>query len=147
MASSTTATATDALWGSTLIKTFMSARTSVSVEPLPFAREGHSDFGRCSHTSFESLRTPRHSAGRKPRTSQPVLRATGSSAQPRSNTYERPWLRSASCGYFRDFRDFLILPSGVEPYCLVAPGRFKACMAFLEREICAFVPTAASGFP
>src|ERR687898_1070569 len=62
----------------------------------------------------------------------------GSSAQPRSNTYERPWLRSASCGYFRDFPDFLILPSGVEPYCMVAPGRFKACMAFLERETCAF---------
>ena len=59
LASSTAATATDALWGSTPIKTFMSARTSVSVEPLPLARVGHSDFGPCSHTSFESLRTPR----------------------------------------------------------------------------------------
>ena len=35
MASSTAATATDALWGSTPISTFMSARTSVSVGPLP----------------------------------------------------------------------------------------------------------------
>jgi hypothetical protein len=43
----------DALWGSTPIKTFISAHTSVSVEPLPLAREGQSDFGRCSHTSFE----------------------------------------------------------------------------------------------
>jgi hypothetical protein len=42
-------------------------------------REGHSDFGLCFHTSFESLRPPRAPAGRKPRTSQPVLRATGSS--------------------------------------------------------------------
>jgi len=33
--------------------------------------EGHSDFGLCSHTSFESLRSPRVPAGRKPRTSQP----------------------------------------------------------------------------
>jgi hypothetical protein len=47
-ASSTAATATDALWGSTPIKTFMSARTSVSAESLPLAREGHSDFGPCS---------------------------------------------------------------------------------------------------
>jgi hypothetical protein len=37
-ASSTTATATDALWGSTPIKTFMRACTSVSVGPLPSAR-------------------------------------------------------------------------------------------------------------
>src|SRR5215216_6939762 len=36
-------------------------------------REGHSDFGFCSHTSFESLRAPRAPAGRKPRTSQPTL--------------------------------------------------------------------------
>ena len=42
-------------------------------------REGHSDFERCSHTSFESLRTPRSPAGHKPRISQPILRATGSS--------------------------------------------------------------------
>ena len=56
MASSIAATAKDALWGSTPIKTFMSARTSVSVGALPLAREGHSDFGPCSHTSFESLR-------------------------------------------------------------------------------------------
>src|SRR5215208_5997367 len=71
--------ATDALWGSTPIKTFMSAGTSVSVEPLPLAREGHSDFGSCFHTSFESLRTPRSPAGREPRTSQPISWATGSS--------------------------------------------------------------------
>src|SRR5215216_104965 len=36
-------------------------------------REGHADFGPCSHTSFESLRPPRSPAGRKPRTSQPPL--------------------------------------------------------------------------
>ncbi len=78
-ASSTAATATDALWGSTPIKTFMSAGTSVSVEPLPLAGGGHSDFGPCSHTSFESLRTPRSPVGREPRTSQPISWATGSS--------------------------------------------------------------------
>jgi hypothetical protein len=32
----------------------------------------------CAHTSFESLRRPRAPAGREPRTSQPLLRATGS---------------------------------------------------------------------
>ena len=36
-------------------------------------REGHSDFGLCFHTSFESLRLPRAPARRKPRTSQPTL--------------------------------------------------------------------------
>jgi hypothetical protein len=53
-------------------------------------REGHSDFGpSCSHTSFESLRPPRAPAGRKPRTSQPTLRATGSSrAIPETGTLE-----------------------------------------------------------
>jgi len=30
-------------------------------------------------------------------------------AQPRSNTYERPQLRSAAYGYYRDFSDFLVL--------------------------------------
>jgi hypothetical protein len=51
-----------------------------SVVPLLLlAREGHSDFGPCSHTSFESLRTPRSPAGRKPRTSQPIIWATGNS--------------------------------------------------------------------
>ena len=59
MASSIAATATDALWGSTPIKTFMSARTSVSERTSAIGmREGHSDFGPCSHTSFESLRVP-----------------------------------------------------------------------------------------
>ncbi len=43
MASSSAATATEPLWGSTPMSTFMSAGTSVSVEPLPLlAREGHS---------------------------------------------------------------------------------------------------------
>jgi hypothetical protein len=42
------------------MSTFMRAylrfgRTSVTI----VARVGHSDFGWCSHTSFESLRTPR----------------------------------------------------------------------------------------
>jgi hypothetical protein len=77
--SPTAARATDALWESTPINTFMRARTSVPVGSLPLigVREGHSDFGPCSHTSFESLRTPRSPAGRKPRASQPFLGATG----------------------------------------------------------------------
>jgi hypothetical protein len=52
--------------------------------------EGHSDyFGFCFHTSFESLRSPRAPAGRKPRTSQPILWATGSSrAIPETGTLE-----------------------------------------------------------
>ena len=37
MASSSAATAKDALWGSTPIKTFMGAHTSVSVGPSPSA--------------------------------------------------------------------------------------------------------------
>jgi hypothetical protein len=87
VASSSAATANDALWGSTPMSTFM--RTSVSVGPLPSSRGGHSDFGRCSHTSFESLRTPRAPEGRKPRTSQPVLRAAGSSrAIPKTGALE-----------------------------------------------------------
>jgi hypothetical protein len=42
------------------MSTFMSTRTSVSVGSLSasFVHEGHSDFGPCSHTSFESLRAP-----------------------------------------------------------------------------------------
>jgi hypothetical protein len=44
VASSIAAKANDVLWGSTPMSTFMSARTSVSVEPLPLASEGHSDF-------------------------------------------------------------------------------------------------------
>jgi hypothetical protein len=35
-------------------------------------REGHSDFGRCCHTSSESLRASFSTAGRKPRTGQPI---------------------------------------------------------------------------
>ena len=34
------------------------------------------------------------------------------SGQPRSNTYERPWLRSASFGYYLAFHHFLIMPIG-----------------------------------
>jgi hypothetical protein len=80
VASSMAATATDALWGSTPIKTFMSARTSVSVGPSPSTRaKDIPTSGFLSHTSFESLRTPQAPAGRKPRTSQPNLGATGSS--------------------------------------------------------------------
>jgi hypothetical protein len=36
----------------------MSARTSVSVGALPLVRQGHCDFGCCSHTTFESLLPP-----------------------------------------------------------------------------------------
>ena len=80
-ASSTIAKATEPLWGSTPIKTFMSARTSVSVGPLPSARaKDIPPTTSCrAHTSFESLRTPRSPVGRKPRTIQPILWATGSS--------------------------------------------------------------------
>jgi hypothetical protein len=52
LASSSAATANDALWGSTPISTFMSARTSVSVgpPPPPSARVGHSYyFVPCTH--------------------------------------------------------------------------------------------------
>jgi hypothetical protein len=34
------------------------------------------------------------------------------SGQPRSNTYERPWLRSASFEYYLAFHHFLIIPIG-----------------------------------
>ena len=64
-------------WGSTLINTFM--RTSDSVGSLPSARAKDIPTSGRAHTSFESLRTPFSTAGRKPRTSQPILRATGSS--------------------------------------------------------------------
>src|SRR5215218_1895284 len=57
VASSTAATATEPLWGSTPIKTFMSAHTSVSVGPSPSSRaKDIPTSGLCSHTSFESLR-------------------------------------------------------------------------------------------
>jgi hypothetical protein len=48
--SSPAATATDALWGSTPIKTFSCARTSVFgwISATTGVREGHADFGPCS---------------------------------------------------------------------------------------------------
>ena len=55
MASSTAATATDALWGSTPMRTFMRTHLRFG-RTSAIAREGHSDFVPCSHTSFESLR-------------------------------------------------------------------------------------------
>jgi hypothetical protein len=56
------------------------ARTSVSLgPPPPSARAKDIPTSRRAHASFEPLRTPRAPAGRKPRTSQPTLRATGSS--------------------------------------------------------------------
>jgi hypothetical protein len=58
VASSTTAKATVALWGSTPIKTFSCAHLHFGRASTIGVREGHSDFGSCSHTSFESLRTP-----------------------------------------------------------------------------------------
>jgi hypothetical protein len=74
VASSTAATATDALWGSTPISTFSCARTSVSVGPSPPSTRAKDIPSSCrAHTSFESLRTPFSTAGRKPRTSQPTL--------------------------------------------------------------------------
>jgi hypothetical protein len=90
VASSIAATATEPLWGSTPISTFMSARTSVSVgSPPPSARAKGIPTSCRAHTSFEPLRPPRAPAGRKPRTSQPVLRATGSSrAIPKTDTLE-----------------------------------------------------------
>jgi hypothetical protein len=59
---STAAIATEPLWGSTPISTFMSAHAPPFRSDLCAigAGEGHSYyFGRCSHTSFESLHTPR----------------------------------------------------------------------------------------
>ena len=58
MASSSAATAIDALWGSTPISTFMGAHLRFDRTSACGVRGGHSDFGFCSHTSFESLRTP-----------------------------------------------------------------------------------------
>jgi hypothetical protein len=48
-------------------------------------------------------------------------RRSRKSAQPRSKNYGRPWLRSAVCdrGYYRDFLDFLIIPTG----CALSHGR------------------------
>jgi hypothetical protein len=46
---STTATATDALWGSTPIKTFMRAYLRFGRTPAIGTREGHSDFVPCTH--------------------------------------------------------------------------------------------------
>jgi hypothetical protein len=81
MASSTTARATDALCGSTPIKTFMSARTSVSVGPSPSARAKDipTSCRAHTHTSFESLRAS--GAGEAQAENKPtlLLRATGSS--------------------------------------------------------------------
>jgi hypothetical protein len=59
VASSTAATANDTLWGSTPIRTFMGAHLRFAPTSACGVREGHSDFGLCSHTSFESLRLPR----------------------------------------------------------------------------------------
>jgi hypothetical protein len=50
------------------------ARTSVSVGPLPLAREGHSySFGCSAPIPLSSHSAPFSTAGRKPRTSQPTL--------------------------------------------------------------------------
>jgi hypothetical protein len=60
LASSIAATANDVLWGSTPIRTSMSARTSVSVGPLPLACAKDIPTTSCgAHTSFEPLRPPR----------------------------------------------------------------------------------------
>ena len=80
MASSTAATANRRLVGIDPDEHLHGARTSVSVGPLPPSARAKDIPTSCrAHTSFESLRTPRSPAGRKPRTSQPILRATGSS--------------------------------------------------------------------
>jgi hypothetical protein len=44
---------------------------SGQISAIGLWREGHSDFEPFSHTSFESLCTPRTPVGRRPRTSQP----------------------------------------------------------------------------
>jgi hypothetical protein len=90
VASSTAATAKDALWGSTPISTFMSACTSVWVGPL-FRQRGRRTFLllRDVHIPLLSHSARRAPAGRKPRTSQPALRAAGSSlAIPKTGTLE-----------------------------------------------------------
>ena len=74
VASSTAATATEPLWGSTPMRTFMGAylRFGRISAPSACAKDIPTSV-LCSHTSFESLRPPRAPAGRKPRTSQPTL--------------------------------------------------------------------------
>ena len=74
MASSTAATATDALWGSTPIRTFMSAHLRFGRTSLPSARakdiptSGPAPIPLLSHSARRG-----HTAGRKPRTSQPIF--------------------------------------------------------------------------
>ena len=58
MASSTAATANDALWGSTPISTFMSAYLRFGRTSQPSARAKGIPTSRRAHTSFEPLRTP-----------------------------------------------------------------------------------------
>jgi hypothetical protein len=87
---STAATANDALLGSTPMSTFMRAylRFGRSSHPSTRAKDIATTSWR-AHTSFERLRTPGTGGGGKPRTSQPTLRATGSSrAIPETGTLE-----------------------------------------------------------
>jgi hypothetical protein len=74
VASSIAATANDALWGSTPIKTsIMRAYLRFGRTCVPSAcTEDIPTSSPCSHTSFEPLRVPFSTAGREPRTSQPT---------------------------------------------------------------------------
>jgi hypothetical protein len=75
VASSTAATATDALWGSTPISTFSCARTSAFRSDLRHHRRERRTFRvRGAHIPLLSHFARRAPAGRKPRTSQPTSR-------------------------------------------------------------------------
>ena len=58
MASSTAATATDALWGSTPMSTFMRAYLRFGRTSKPSTRAKDNPTSCRAHTSFEPLRTP-----------------------------------------------------------------------------------------
>jgi hypothetical protein len=70
-------TATEALWGSTPIRAPSCSHAPPSRSDLRLACVKDTPTLGCAHTSFESLRTPFSTAGRKQRTSQPILWVTG----------------------------------------------------------------------
>ena len=71
------------------MSTFMRAYLRFGRTSAIVAREGHSDFGWCSHTSFESLRTPGTGGTQAENKPTHLSWATGSSrAIPKTGTLE-----------------------------------------------------------
>jgi hypothetical protein len=80
----------------------------------------------CSHSEprlgAKSVVSGRFELGLRPQIGPAATFSTGwdvlgspNPAWPRSNTYERSWLRSASFGHYLDFPDFLKIPVGGAP--------------------------------